>query len=58
MQFIKDYFKKRKLDKIKKKIARLQQEAMHLQRNGKLRLYASAMVEIEKLEKEIANESG
>ena len=58
MQFIKDYFKKRKLDKIKKKISRLQQEAMHFQRNGKLRLYASVMVEIEKLEKEIANESG
>jgi hypothetical protein len=49
MKFIKDFFKNRKLNKLKKKIERLQQDALHLQRNGKLRLYASVMSEIEEL---------
>ena len=49
MKFIKDFLHNREVNKIKKKIARLQSEALHLQRNGKLRLYASAMEEIEKL---------
>ena len=53
MKFIKDFFRNRKLNKLKKKIARLQQEALNFQRNGKLRLYASAMSEIEELSNEL-----
>ena len=49
MKFIKDFLHNREVNKLKKKIARLQSEALQLQRNGKLRLYASAMEEIEKL---------
>tara|TARA_S200000501_G_C20598868_1_gene644978 strand:- start:78 stop:344 length:267 start_codon:yes stop_codon:yes gene_type:complete len=49
MKFIKDFLHNREVSKIKKKIGRLQSEALHLQRNGKLRLYASAMQEIERL---------
>jgi hypothetical protein len=49
MKFIKDFLHNREINNIKKKIGRLQSEALHLQRNGKLRLYASAMQEIERL---------
>jgi hypothetical protein len=49
MKFIKDFLHNREINSIKKKIGRLQSEALHLQRNGKLRLYASAMQEIERL---------
>ena len=49
MKFIKDYFQNREINKLKKKIARLQTEALHLQRNGKLRLYAEAMKEIDEI---------
>ena len=49
MQFIKDFLLKREINKLKKKIAKLQSEALYLQRNGKLRLYASAMKEIDEL---------
>ncbi len=58
MKFIKDFFFNMKINRIKKKISRLQTEALHLQRNGKLRHYASVMSEIDQLEKEITNESG
>lgn len=53
MKFLNDFFKKRKLNKIRKKIERLQLEALQLQRNGKLRLYAEVMAEITNLEKQI-----
>ena len=53
MKFLTDFLNKRKKNKIKKKISRLQQEALHLQRNGKLRHYAEVMSEISKLEGQI-----
>ena len=53
MKFIKDFLHNREVNKIKKKIARLQLEALHLQRNGKLRLYAEVMAEITNLEEQI-----
>ena len=53
MKFITDFLNKRKQSKIRKKISRLQQEALHLQRNGKLRHYAEVMSEISKLEKQL-----
>lgn len=56
MKLIKDFFEKRKTNNIRKKISRLQEEAMYFQRNGKLRHYASIMEEIEKLERSISDE--
>lgn len=56
MKWIKDFLIKRKKNKISKKIEGLQQEALFYQRNGKLRLYASVMAEIDKLAKEMENE--
>lgn len=59
MKWIKDYLRRRKLNSIGKKMERLQREAMHLQRNGKLRLFADVMQQIEKLveeTREIENE--
>ena len=49
MQFIKDFFQNRKINKLRKQIARLQNEALHYQRNGKLRLYAEIVKEMESL---------
>ena len=56
MKWIKDFLIKRRKNKISKKIEGLQQEALFYQRNGKLRLYASVMAEIDKLAKELENE--
>ena len=56
MQWIKDFLAKRKKNRISKNIERLQQEALFYQRNGKLRLYASVMAEIDKLSKELESE--
>jgi len=56
MQWIKDFLAKRKKNRISKNIERLQQEALFYQRNGKLRLYASVMAEIDKLAKELESE--
>ena len=56
MKWIEDFLNKRKQNKISKKIERLQQEALFYQRNGKLRLYASVMAEIDKLAKELESE--
>ena len=56
MKWIEDFLNKRKQNKISKNIERLQQEALFYQRNGKLRLYASVMAEIDKLAKELENE--
>lgn len=52
IKFITDLLIKRRQNNIRKKVARLQEQAMHFQRNGKLRLYAEVMNEITKLEKE------
>ena len=56
MQWIKNFLAKRKKNRISKNIERLQQEAQFYQRNGKLRLYASVMAEIDKLAKELESE--
>ncbi len=53
MKFLIDFFNKRKQNNIRKKIARLQEEAMHFQRNGKLKHYAEVILEITKLEEQI-----
>ena len=55
MKFIKEYFRKREIKQLTKKIARLQMEALHHQRNGKLRLYASILQEVETLSDKLAN---
>tara|TARA_B100000989_G_C19515676_1_gene461494 strand:+ start:1043 stop:1309 length:267 start_codon:yes stop_codon:yes gene_type:complete len=49
MKFIKDFLYNREINSIKKKITRLQSEAVSHQRNGKLRYYAELMKEIEDL---------
>lgn len=49
MKFIKDFLHNRDINKLKKKIARLQSDALQLQRNGKLRLYAEVMKEIDEV---------
>lgn len=48
---IRDFINKIKLNKIRKKISKLQKEAMLCQRNGNLRQYASINKEISELEK-------
>ena len=53
MSFIKDFLKKREINKIKKKIAKLQEKAVHWQRNGNLRGLADIMEQIGALEEEI-----
>ena len=50
MKFITDFLNKRKENKIAKKIATLQERAMHYQRNGDLREYANIIKQIEELE--------
>jgi hypothetical protein len=47
-------FKKDPAKKLEKQIASRYQEAVALQRNGKLREYGAAMAEIEKMESELA----
>ena len=49
MSFIKDFLKKRKIKELKKRIAKLQEKAVHWQRNGNLREYAFVIKEIEEL---------
>ena len=49
MKFIKDFLHNREINKIKKRIDRLQEQAVHFQRNGNLRQYATIMGEIEEL---------
>jgi cell fate (sporulation/competence/biofilm development) regulator YmcA (YheA/YmcA/DUF963 family) len=53
VKFINDFLNKRKQNKIRKKIAKLQEQAMQYQRNGNLRAYASITEQITKLEGEI-----
>ena len=47
-------FKSDPVKKLKKKRSQMLQEAMQVQRSGDLKLYATKMEAIEKLEKEIA----
>ena len=49
MKFIKDFLLNRENNSIKKKITRLQEQALHLQRNGNLREYAFVINELEEL---------
>tara|TARA_R100000900_G_scaffold112473_1_gene87749 strand:- start:450 stop:617 length:168 start_codon:yes stop_codon:yes gene_type:complete len=53
MKFFNDFLIKRKQNKIRKKIAKLQEQAMQYQRNGNLRAFASITEQITKLEGEI-----
>ena len=50
MKFLKDYFQKRKLKKIRAQIAKLLEQAVQFQRNGKLKEYADAIKEVDELE--------
>ncbi len=52
IEFLKSLFRKEPGSKILKIKDRKYKEAVHLQRNGKLREYAAAMKEIEDLEKQ------
>ena len=53
MKFINDFFNKRKQNKIRKKIAKLQEKAMQYQRNGNLRALAGIAEQITQLEEQI-----
>ena len=53
MKFINNFFNKRKKNKIRKKIATLQEQAMHYQRNGNLRALAYIVEQIAELEEQI-----
>ena len=55
MRIIKDFLEKRELNGIRKKIGRLQKEAMELQRNGNLRQYAITIQMIENLEQTLVS---
>ena len=60
INFIKFFFRKDPGAKIRSTIAKKQEQAMQLQRNGKLREYAEIIKEVEMLEAqydEIANEN-
>jgi cell fate (sporulation/competence/biofilm development) regulator YmcA (YheA/YmcA/DUF963 family) len=48
---IKDFINKIKLNKIRKRISKLQKDAMLSQRNGNLREFASITEQIDELEK-------
>jgi cell fate (sporulation/competence/biofilm development) regulator YmcA (YheA/YmcA/DUF963 family) len=53
MKFFNDFLIKRKQNKIRKKIAKLQEEAMQYQRNGNLRALALLAEQITELEGQI-----
>ena len=53
MKFFNNFLNKRKQNKIRKKIVKLQEQAMHYQRNGNLRAMASITEQIAELEAEI-----
>ena len=50
---IKNFLKKMKTNKLRKKIQRLQTDAMHYQRNGNLRMLGYIMSEIQELENKL-----
>jgi cell fate (sporulation/competence/biofilm development) regulator YmcA (YheA/YmcA/DUF963 family) len=53
MKFFNDFLIKRKQNKIRKKIAKLQEQAMQYQRNGNLRAFAQTTAQITELEEQI-----
>ena len=53
MKFFNNFFNKRKKNKIKRKIATLQKQAMQHQRNGNLRVLAYIVEQIAELEEQI-----
>jgi cell fate (sporulation/competence/biofilm development) regulator YmcA (YheA/YmcA/DUF963 family) len=53
MKFFNNFLYKRKQNKIRKKIAMLQEQAMQYQRNGNLRALAGISEQITKLEEQI-----
>ena len=53
MKLFNNFFNKRKQNKIRKKIAILQKQAMHYQRNGNLRALAGIAEQITELEEQI-----
>ena len=55
IRFIKIFLQKRESNNIRKKISRLQKEAMEFQRNGNLRQYAATMQMIENLEQQLVS---
>ena len=60
INFIKSFFRKDPRAKIRSTIAKKQEQAMQLQRNGKLREYAEIVKEVETLEAqydELVNEN-
>jgi hypothetical protein len=60
IDFIKSFFRKDPGAKIRSTIAKKQEQAMQLQRNGKLREYAEIIKEVETLEAqydELVNEN-
>ena len=60
INFIKSFFKKDPGAKMRSTIAKKQEQAMQLQRNGKLREYAEIIKEVETLEAqydELVNEN-
>jgi cell fate (sporulation/competence/biofilm development) regulator YmcA (YheA/YmcA/DUF963 family) len=53
VKFFNDFLNKRKQNKIRKKIAKLQEQAMQYQRNGNLRALAHITAQITELERQI-----
>ena len=53
MKFLTDFLNKRKQNKLRKKIAKLQEQAMQHQRNGNLRQFANITAQITELEEQI-----
>ena len=54
MNFLTNFFNKRKQNKIRKKISILQEQAMQYQRNGNLRALAYIVEQINDLEEQIS----
>lgn len=52
------FFKSDPIKKLKSKKTKLLEEAMHVQRSGDLKKYASMMEEVDRLEKEIKDLQG
>ena len=50
---IKSFLKKMKINKLRKKIQRLQADAVHYQRNGNLRMLGYVTSEIQELENKL-----
>ena len=49
MKFIRDFLHNREVNSIKKRISKLQEKALHWQRNGNLREYAVTVSQLEEL---------